>query len=66
MKEILESPSAELTPQDKKNYATNQSVKNNIISANNSNKNFTTIADEKQSRIAKLMHFLAVSSRLCK
>ncbi len=57
MKELLESPSAELTPQDKKNYATNQSVKNNIMIANKSNKNSNTIEDKKQNRFAELVHF---------
>ena len=57
MKELLESPTAELTPQDKKNYATNQSVKNNIISANKSNENSNTIEDKKQKRFAELVHF---------
>ena len=56
MEEIFESPPAKTTPQDKKNYATNQSVEKSI-SANNSNENFTIIADEKQRRIAKLAHF---------
>ena len=57
MKELLESPTAELTPQDKKNYATNQSVKNNIISANKPNENSNTIEDKKQNRFAELVHF---------
>ena len=56
MEEIFESPPAKTTPQDKKNYATNQSVEKSI-SANNSNENFTIIADEKQRRIARLAHF---------
>ena len=56
MEEPIKSPQAEPLPQDKKNYATNQSVEKSI-SANNSNKNFTTIADEKQRRITKLAHF---------
>ena len=57
MKETLESPPADSTPQDKKNYATNQSVEKSIISANKSDKDFSTIADKKQSRIAELVHF---------
>ena len=56
MEEIFESPPEETTPQGKKNYATNQSVEKSI-SANNSDKNFTIIADEKQRRITKLAHF---------
>ena len=56
MKETLESP-ADSTPQNKKNYATNQSVEKNIMSANKSDKDFSTIEDKKQSRIDELVHF---------
>ena len=55
MKEALESSPTEPTPQDKKNYATKGADKS--ISANNSKANSITIADEKQSRIAKLVNF---------
>lgn len=57
MKDTLESPPAESVPQDKKNYATNQSVEKNIISANNSKVDFITIANKKQSRITELVNF---------
>jgi uncharacterized protein (DUF927 family) len=42
--------------QGKKNYAT-ESVKENFISANNSNADFITIADEKQSQIKETTKF---------
>ncbi|MBR4903225.1 MAG: DUF927 domain-containing protein [Selenomonadaceae bacterium] len=56
MEETLEAlpPKPEL--QDKKNYATNQSVEKSI-SANNSNADSTTIGDKKQKRIAELVNF---------
>ena len=57
MKEPLESSTAEPELQDKKNYATNQSVEKSIMSANKSSENCSTIADKKQSRIAELVHF---------
>ena len=56
MKEPIESSQEKNTSQDKKNYAT-ESANENVISANNSNGNSTTIANEKQSRIAELVHF---------
>ena len=56
MKETLESLTPEPESKDKKNYATNQSVEKSI-SANNSEENFITIANEKQSRIAQLVNF---------
>ena len=55
MKETLESPPADSAPQNKKNYAT-ESVDKSII-ANNSNTDFTTIANKKQSRINKTTKF---------
>ena len=57
MKEELESPSAEFTLQDKKNYATNKSVENNITSANKSDEDSSTIVDQKQNSFAELVHF---------
>ena len=56
MKENFEPPQMEFVPQDKKNYA-NQGAKENFISANNSEANSITITNEKQSRIAELVHF---------
>lgn len=56
MEELLESSSTDTKTQDKKNYAT-ESANENVISANNSNGNSTTIANEKQSRIAELVNF---------
>ena len=57
MKEPLESSPEEFTSQDKKNYAI-ESVEKNFISANNLSENFTAIADEKQSYVVQLAHFL--------
>ena len=54
MKELLESPSADPIPQDKKNYAS-EGAKKISISANNSNGDSTTIADEKQRRITETL-----------
>ena len=56
MEELLESSSTDTKTQDKKNYAT-ESANENVISTNNSNGNSTTIANEKQSRIAELVNF---------
>ena len=56
MKEPIESSQEKNTSQDKKNYAI-ESANENVISANNSNGNSTTIANEKQSRIAELVNF---------
>ena len=56
MKEPLESLSANPTPQDKKNYAT-EGAEQNFISANNSNVDSIIIVDEKQSRITSLVNF---------
>lgn len=55
MKEPLESSPVKLALQDKKNYANQGAEKN--ISANNSSANYTTIGDEKQSRIAEILNF---------
>ena len=55
MKEQLESSTTEPELQDKKNYAI-ESVDKSII-ANNSNTDFTTIANKKQSRINKTTKF---------
>lgn len=56
MKEPLESLSADPTPQDKKNYAT-EGAEPNFISANNFNTDSITIVDEKQSRISDTVNF---------
>ena len=56
MKDTLETSQAEALPQDKKNYATNQSVEKSI-SANNSNEDCITNVPEKQSRIAETAKF---------
>lgn len=56
MKEPLESSTEEPELQDKKNYAT-EGAKEISISANNSNTDFTTIANKKQSRIDKATKF---------
>ena len=57
MKETPESLPTESIAEDKKNYAT-EGAKENVISANNSNENLTTIADEKQSHFSQLAHFI--------
>ena len=57
MEKTLEISPSESKLQDKKNYAT-ESVEKNFVSANNFNENLTTIADEKQSHISQLTHFL--------
>ena len=57
MKESIESSTTEFALQDKKNYANQQGAKEIVISANNSETNFITIADKKQSRIAELVNF---------
>lgn len=56
MKETLESLPPKPESKDKKNYA-NQGAEQNIISANNSETNSITIANEKQRRIAQLANF---------
>ena len=45
------------TVSHKKNYAT-EGAKENVISTNNSNENFSTTADEKQSHFSQLAHFI--------
>lgn len=56
MKESLQSPTTESELQNKKNYAI-QGAKEIVMSANNSETNSITIADEKQRRIAELVNF---------
>ena len=56
MKETLEISPPESKLQDKKNYA-NQGALENFISANNSEVDFITIANKKQSRITELVNF---------
>ena len=56
MKEPPELQTTESALQDKKNYAS-KSVEKSIISANNSNADFTTIVNEKQSRVNELVNF---------
>ena len=58
MKEPPESPTTESVLQDKKRTSTETDA--NIISANNSNGNFTTIIDEKQSRINTTVTFFNI------
>ena len=57
MKETPESLPTESILEDKKNYAT-ESAQENFIIANNSNEDFSTTADEKQSHLSQLAHFL--------
>ena len=59
MKETLESLPPEPESKDKKNY-TNKGAEQNFISANNSTGNFTTIVDEKQSRINTAVNFFNI------
>jgi uncharacterized protein (DUF927 family) len=56
MKETLESSQVDPALRDKKNYAT-QGEEQNIISANNSSADSTTIVDKRQTRIAETMKF---------
>ena len=58
MKEQPESPTTESVLQDKKRTSTEADA--NIISANNSNGNFTTIINEKQSRINTTVTFFNI------
>ena len=60
MEETLEISTEELKLQDKKKHAT-EGAQENFISANNSNEDFITITDEKQSQInetAKFLHLI--------
>ena len=60
MKEPLETSREELRLKNKKNHAT-EGAQENIISANNSNADYITITDEKQSQInetTKFFHLL--------
>ena len=59
MKETLESLPPEPESKDKKNYTT-KGAEQNFISANNSTGNFTTIVDEKQSRINTAVNFFNI------